>query len=196
MEVLNTKIYLKNIPYKNLVLIPSIPDGSCYFHSILQAFSSQYRSLDSYQEKLSFTKKVRKEFSDYIPKVYNKLSNGLLKELSISNASVTLEYMIKELNSTNPVNEIYQELISDVFCIDIYLIDLLIGDVYTLGAPTKNLYKNRKSIFLAYNRPKFGEIGHYETVGVIREGKIETFFEYYDPFTIIVRNRLFELVNE
>ena len=80
------------------------------------------------------------------------------------------------------------------FDIDIYLIDLEIGDIYTIGAPIKNLYKDRKSIFLSYKRPKIGEIGHYETIDVIRNNKIDTFFEHDDEFTLIVKKRFLEMV--
>lgn len=190
------RITLKNIPYKELVLIPSYSDGSCYFHSILQAFSTDYLNLKNYDEKNIFIKNVRSKLSEHLfvidsngKTIYENLSNGLLKELSSENKTVSLEYMEKELKSNNPVNEIYQELISNVFDIDIYIIDTHTEDVYMLGAPYENLYKNRNSIFISYQRPFLGEIGHYETLGIIRNGKVDTFFETNDEFTLLVKKR-------
>ena len=186
----------------NIIIIPSIPDGDCYFHSILGAYSKIYLDFKTSKERQFFCRHFRSLLAEELDKtdehgksIYSKLSGGNLYELSLEMKNLSLECLKQELNSNSPVNELYQELISNVFNIDIYLIDLTTGDIYSIGSPLELLYKNRNSIVLGYTRPKILDgIGHYETIGLFNNNKIETVFRYNDEFIISIKKRMLELI--
>ena len=67
---------------------------------------------------------------------------------------------MKELDSDRPVDNAYNEFISDQLNKDIYILDAVTQDVYMTGSDDNVLYKDRPSIVLMYLP------GHYELVGL------------------------------
>ena len=55
---------IENIPY-NLVILHSLPDGNCYFHSILRSFCINYIKGNNEIRK-NYCKKLRNYIAKYI----------------------------------------------------------------------------------------------------------------------------------
>ena len=164
----------------NLVKIPCPGDGSCYFHSILRGFCKGY--IDGNEDvRINYVKHLRKKLATILQNgdEYKKLYGGTLEEFGKTINEFSLNNIIKELLSDDYVNnEVYQELISNLFNIDIYIIDLIKKDIYMLACNDKYLYKNRNSIILGYSYSIDNELlNHYDIIGVKNEnGIINTFF--------------------
>lgn len=171
--------------FKNLVRIRVPGDGSCLFHSLAKSFYKPYirGNIDGkYFDRNRFVKQLRKDLADKLgkkvdpsnpesPTYYETVSNGELPEIAKSLPAYSLENLQKELNSDNPVDNIYNEFISNELNKDIYILDYTKQDIYMTGTDLNLLYKNRKSIVLLYLP------GHYELVGVEENGKIKTLFD-------------------
>lgn len=159
--------------------IHTIGDGSCYFHAILMAISLDYRESDA-SKRSKLAKQFRIAFSEILTDkdengvmLYNKLSRGKLEDYSKGVTSATLNNMIKELKSNNPVDNKYHELVSDELSKDIYIIDEITGNIYNLGSKSI-YYKNRDSILLLYNEL----MCHFELLSLEDEdGYIRTLFD-------------------
>lgn len=184
--------------YPNMVRIRTDPDGSCFFHAIAKAYFEPYiigKLNDKPLNRKEFVKKLRKDLSVKLkskvdptdpesPIYYDILSRGELREFSKSVPAYTLENMVKELNSNRPVDNVYNEFISDQLDKDIYILDMLKRDVYITGYDDEILYKNRPSIVLLYLP------GHYELVGLDDHGIIKTLFDPNHPFIETIRRRI------
>ena len=125
--------------YDNMVLINTIADGSCFFHAVIQSFYQPY--IQGYYsdkshplDRRSFVRNFRKELSETLDTSitfigndditwYDHLSRGNLKENSKDIEEYSLESMKKELDSDEPVNNLYLEFISELLELDIYIID-------------------------------------------------------------------------
>ena len=66
----------------NFKKINTIGDGSCFLHSILQAFSKKYIK-SSNNERRKIVRELRTNISKYLDEtnIYDKLSRGQLKEI-------------------------------------------------------------------------------------------------------------------
>ena len=185
--------------YPNLVRIRTIPDGSCLFHAIIKAFFKPYiigyldgKPLDRSQ----FVRDLRKELSELLDKpavggktYYQLLARGNLEAQANDKTNpmreASLEAMKEVLNSYEPVNELFDEFISNVLDKDIYMLDSKTKDIYM--HPDRNsglLYKNRQSIILLDLH------GHYELIGVMRSGKIYTHFDANDSLILSIKQRM------
>lgn len=195
------RVNLNSIEFDGeIVALNTYGDGNCYFHSILGAFCKKYIISNSYEQKLTYVSKLRYVLSNQLNspypgtslKYYDVISNGSLRENSEFITECSLEYMMRELNSNNPVGNIYQELISDCLNIDIYLIDITKGDIYFTACDYNNLYKNRNSIVIGYNDYCNDKIiNHYETIAVISDlGIPQTFFTFDHPFIQKLKDRI------
>lgn len=192
--------------YKNMFRKRVIGDGSCYFHSIIDSYFIPARTgwlhgknFDRYQFIASF----RRDLSNILDKprpgykgktYYETLSRGQLGSLSKSIVSsdvvVSLSGMKKDLLSGNPVNYIYHELVSDVLELDIYILSMKTRDVYIVDSDFELYYKNRKSIVLLYVP------GHFEVVGIERNGELMTYFGPDDPFIKTIQARIIQINDE
>lgn len=166
--------------------IPTLGDGSCFLHAVLRCIWSDYKDLST-SEKLRVVCEVRQELSDLIDKkgtdgtsYYDRLSRGELKDLSKSFSETQLEEMKRFLKSSEYFTHLYLEFISEVFEIDIYIIDYKSMNLYNHG-DNELFYKDRNSIAVGYDEKR----SHFEALEVeIRPGKFETFFE---PDSNIIR---------
>ena len=156
-----------------LTVIKVIGDGSCFFHSILRSFNKEYIESTSIENRIILVQEFRISVAEALENInlrsrlteYKTLGNGAYEEFSKNVESsegniYSLEALKKELKSSQPVNHIYIELISNYLNIDIYLISINTKDIYTTGTDLKLLYKNRNSIIILYSP------GHYDIIGI------------------------------
>ena len=100
----------------------------------------------------------------------------------------SLENMEKELDSSSPVSNIYNEFVSNSLNIDIYILDGIKKDVYMTGTEDRLLYKDRKSVILLYLP------GHYELIGLNRKDDyVQTIFSPENSIIQRIRERMSEL---
>ena len=190
----------ENFNYKNMYRIRIIGDGSCFFHALAESYCKPYREGINGKLKINkreFIRNLRKELSEKLkskidpldknsPIFYDTLSRGKLREMSKDMPIYKLENMVKELDSNLPVDNKFNEFISNVLEKDIYILDLENKDVYITGDDDDILYKNRDSIVIG-NLP-----GHYELIGIMKDNKIKTLFPYNHPFIEKIRLRMKE----
>lgn len=184
--------------YPNMVRLKVIADGSCFFHAIAKSYLNPYIMEElngEYFDRSKFIRELRRDLSIKLgakidpsnPKSlrpYDTLSRGELSNFSKTVKSYTLQNMQRELNSTNAVDNVYNEFISNELNKDIYILDMAKQDVYVTGSDDDILYKNRPSIVLLYLP------GHYELVGIDDGEDIKTLFDPNDEFIKAIRNRM------
>src|SRR5690242_2742108 len=85
--------------YPTAIVIPSIGDGSCFFHALVLAYCKVYRDGD-YNFKVNFVRDLRHQLSLALPEWYNRLSRGQLPSMSKDIPDYTLASMQSELNSS------------------------------------------------------------------------------------------------
>ena len=191
-------VYLKNIKYDGPVYkICTIGDGSCFFHALLRAFYSPYIQATSPQERSQSAHRLRLTLAGDLAKVnpqtgkrlYDTLGGGFYEEFSKAVPEYSLDAMVADLRSNNPVDTAYQELCATVFNCDIYIIDSQKGDVYPTAEYKNSLYKGRPSMFV------YGSPGHYEILAIPMKvsGVYACYLVADHPFTLAVSNRLKEL---
>lgn len=188
-------LQLKHIPSDDMSIIRTIGDGSCFFHSILRAYSKTYIETSDQKIRKQMARAFRDELAVKLEsKVGNKtyyetLARGELKEFSKQYKKASLSSMVAELKSSSSVDHIYMEMISDLLNIDIFTIDVKRGDLYPVGSDTDILYKGRNAVFVAYVE------GHYDCIGSFdKNGVCHTLFTDEHPFVMSVRNRMAHLV--
>ena len=177
----------------NLVIVPTIGDGNCYFHSVLRAFNTSYINAKSALERVNLARTFRNALADRLIEVdpltgsdyYSGLNNGNLEDFSKGVREYSKESLRRELLSSEPVDNIYQELISNAVNKDIYIIDAETKDMYNVGSTFGLYYKGRNSIIIYYTP------GHYEVVGVKRsDGSIDTIFTPEHELIQLCKDRL------
>jgi len=177
----------------NLVKIPTIADGSCYFHSVLRAFNTDYMKTTAVFDRINLARSFRNNLAIRLSEIdpitgqeyYDGLNNGNLADISKGVKEYSKEYLRKELLSSEPVDNIYQELLSNAINKDIYIIDMETMDMYNTGSAYTLYYKGRNSIVIAYSP------GHFETIGLKRsDGTINTVFTPEHPFIQACKERL------
>ena len=165
-----TNVEYENLNWKgpfenfNLIRIRTEQDGSCFFHSLAKAYFKPYitgKVEDSPFNRKEFIRDLRNDLSKKLAlkinpenskskTYYETLSNGELPKISEELPEYSLKNMQKDLNSSSPVSNIYNEFISNQLDLDIYILDLDKKDVYMTGTDDKLLYKNRKSVIILY----------------------------------------------
>ena len=177
-----------NFTYPGLVIIDVPGDGSCFFHALILSIYKPYQL--NKINKGKFVREFRKNLAYQLVEDYDKLANGKLRELSKEMPEISLDVMMKELDSSKPISNIYNEFISDLLNRDIYLLDYQKKDVYLTGSDLNILYKERKSTVLVINK------NHYQLVGIIKEnGSIKVGFKPDHPFILSIQNRIKELMH-
>ena len=193
--------------YPNLVRIRTITDGSCFFHAVSKAFFEPYitgtlngLSLD----RKEFVKKLRTDLSKKLgqkinpenpnsPRYYDILSRGELEEMSKDVPAFRLENLQNLLDSNRPVDNVFNEFVSNQLDKDIYILDGNKKDVYITGRDEDILYKDRPSIVILYIP------GHYELIGVKDDndnddGVITTLFSPDHSLIKAIKNRIIKLI--
>jgi hypothetical protein len=166
------------------VRFDTIGDGNCYFHAILSAIYKDYDKVD----KRSVVKDLRKELSEELEQKYNTLSRGQLSNMSKELDFLKLDTLKKHLASSLPVGNEFQELVSNIFDIDIYMFELARKDVLIMSGDDEILYKKRNSVVLISTG------NHYEIVGIPDDkGAYIKFFSHDHPFIKFIGSRIEEL---
>jgi hypothetical protein len=195
-------ISLKDIEYPGLIRITTIGDGSCFFHSVLRAFSKTYLELNTVQDRIAYSKILRNLLADSLMEIgsngkmlYDNLSKGNLREFSKYSPEYELGNLVSELKSSNPVDNVYHELISNKLNLDIYIINLTKGNIYTTGTDLSLIFKDRNSIFLGYIEPSGNVgVGNFEVIGLKIGERTVTLFKNNHPFTLYIRNKFIKVV--
>lgn len=179
--------------FNNIVVLPTIGDGNCFFHSVLRAFNSEYIKAKSLTDRVNMARTFRNALADRLEEIdplsgktyYAGLNNGELEKISGGIKEYGLLALQKELRSSAPVDNIYQELISNCLNKDIYIIDGTKKDMYQVGSAFPLYYKGRNSIIIFYIP------GHFEVVGLKhKDGTIDTFFTPEHPLIQACKERL------
>lgn len=177
----------------NVVVLPTLGDGNCFFHSVLRAFNTNYIKAKSISDRVNMARTFRNALADLLEEIdpltgksyYCGLNNGELEKIAGGVKEYSLGALQKELRSSAPVDNIYQELISNSLNKDIYIIDGTKKDMYHVGSAFSLYYKGRNSIIIFYIP------GHFEVVGIKHsDGSIDTLFTPEHPLIQSCRERL------
>ena len=189
----------KPFHFPNMVRIRTIGDGSCFFHAIVKSFYVPYQTgllNNKVFDRVSFVHRLRRDLSEKLSQpvnldqtsdfktYYETISRGQLPILAKEYPRYSEENMKKELIESSPVDNLYNEFISNVLQKDIYLLDFLKADVYMVGKDADILYKGRPSIVIL-TMP-----GHYELIGLQTNNGIQTMFDPNSDFITSIRNRI------
>ena len=189
--------------FPDMVRVGTYADGSCFFHSITLSYFAPYirgKTDGKALDRIAFVKQLREELSlkladkvepddDSSPSYYDIISRGELSSFGENVPNYSLKAMQSELASNQPVDNVYNEFISNILDKDIYLIDLLHQDVYVTGNDLDILFKGRDSIVILYIP------GHYELVGLRNSrGECSTLFKPTHPFITAIQKRLVEKI--
>jgi hypothetical protein len=206
-ELLNWSNEDDSFSYENLVRIRTPLDGSCFFHAIAKAMFIPYRTgiNKGYTvDRFEIIRNMRNELSLKLsapineedptsPMFYDVIFNGELRELAKRNPEYTLENLQKRMASPANVTDlkqlsIFMELISSVFDLDIYLIDLVEHKVIGKDnlANIDDLYADRPSIVIGYTP------SHCELLGVRDDNIIKTKFHHDSAFINTIRTHIKE----
>ena len=171
---------LRNCPDIKFNRLHTIGDGSCFLHSILQSFNEKYNTASTI-EKMKYVKKIRYFLAECLSEnnnqIYNSLSRNEIEEIAKYVPDLKIENMQRYLKSRNWLNIFFLELISNIFDIDIYIIDSHTKDLYKTG-DKEIYYKKRDSIIIYYIRD-----AHFESVSVTTEDGDFTLFSH-DSYVI------------
>jgi hypothetical protein len=188
----------KSFMYDNMVKINTPADGSCFFHAIAYACFIPYKTekIDGIAlNKSEFIKTLRKRLAEELStKIddntthYDSLSRGQLGVFSEGVEKYSLENMKKELKSNGPVDNVYNEFISNILNKDIYILSSQTQDVYVTGNDFDILYKGRESIVLLFSP------GHYDLIGLQEKDGIVTSFSPDHEFILAIRKRYLDLL--
>lgn len=188
--------------FPGLVRIRTETDGSCFFHAVVNSYFKPYmtsRINGRAMNRKSFIRSLRRDLAKKLSQQvdplndsltwYETISRGKLPQISQAIPKYSLEGLQKELDSNLPVDNIFNEFISDQLNKDIYILDMVKQDIYITGNDDDILYKNRDSIVILYLP------GHYELVGLENNGKLTTLFKHNHPLINAINERKDYLLN-
>lgn len=176
-------------------VISAIPDGSCMFHSILQAFNKTYNTLDNNGKKL-MVREFRNNLSDVLTEevdgeiIYNKLSRGELKEFSKFYPPASLKDMQRDLKNNTWGDFRFLELLSSILDLNIFIIDRTESDVYQTGDP-ELLYEDRDSIIILNTNNI-----HFDTLGLKTNRGLKTLFNKNDSVIKLILSKMYKGQNK
>lgn len=196
----------------NLVRIDTIGDRSCLFHAIANGFFVPYYTEVINGCKISrreIVKQMRKEFSEKLSSPisseknakthYEIINFGKTAEFPVSPDLPEYDYslvnMKKQLDSNNNIGYGYMEYISNILDKNIYILNEVDNDLYPfVKEDLLNLYKkNRSSLVLYYTTPNDNDsYDHYELVGIMNNGIIDTYFSPDHSFIKFLYNKVLE----
>ena len=189
------------IPGKRMIRVYTIPDGNCLFHAIANSYFEPYRKgilqgkpitqqeiVRSFRTDLAYLLK-QKSASNPSKTNYEMLGNGAVMSMSETLPCFSLGNMQKELMNNSPVDNLYNEHVSNCINKDIYILSADKQDVYMFGDDYRLLYKNRDSLVIIYLE------GHYEMIALQDQntGMERSLFPYNHPFINLIRKRMEQL---
>ena len=198
----------------NLVRIDTPGDGNCLFHSIANSFFVPYYSGMVNGNKITrieIIHQMRKEFAEKLstpvsskPNAkthYETINSGKTAEFPISpdlpEYDYSLSNMQKQLNGNNNIGYGYIEYISNMIDKNIYILNHSSNDLYPFEkTELLNIYKqNRPSIVVYYTTPDNNDsYDHYELVGIMNNGIIDTHFDSNHTFIKFLYNKILEKI--
>lgn len=162
----------------------SVPgDGSCFFHAILRGISNYYKTSSTPTIIPTITDFRRQLAARFTPDVYRKLSRGQLPNISKHLPQYSYQQMLDNL-LRGSVDNSYNEFVSNLLNIDLYLLDSSTQDVYITGDDGDIMIKDRPSLVLLVSK------GHYDLIGLETGTGIQTLFETNSAFITHIRNRV------
>lgn len=176
----------------DFVRIPAIGDGSCMFHSILQAFNKTYIS-SSVREKQKICRVFRKDLSNILSEkingkiCYNQLSRGGLKEISEFVPEASLQNMKRSLESTDWGDFRFIEMLSNILDLNVFIIDYNKKDLYYTGDTELFIKEDRDNIIIMNS----GNV-HFDTVGVKTNEGVRTLFSYHEDIVKKLLSKLYK----
>jgi len=164
------------IAFNSIYRIPCHGDGSCFFHAICTALIRNYIKWSEFRQK-QFVRDLRSDLAHYLPQVYNKLSRGTLHEFSREVKEYSLNYLVRELKSSEPVGNVYIEYLANEINRNILIIDGHKRDIYVLE--DIDLYiQDRPCVVLLYMS------GHYDLIGWRDGDRMCVQFAFNHPFIL------------
>ncbi len=176
-------------------------DGNCYFHAFAMAYIIPYKT-QNYKGKIirrvDLVRGLRKDLSLRLtakvnpedqnsPMVYETLGNGHVAEMGLTTKELSLETMIRHIDSDEWCGEEVQELVSNETNKNIFYINVREENVY-ITSDINILYKDRDSVVLLVYDNK-----HYDTCAVRnKHGEYITHFCFKHQFIQFLYNRLKE----
>lgn len=194
-----------NVPVNNMIAIHTIGDGSCLIHAILQAYHRPY--VLGQIDRRDFVRELRRSLSQQLSEPadlivnnltsssitvktwYQIINRGGLTKLSSDPGKVPddikqrmlLHNMQNELDSCQPLDNLYDDYLSKILNKNIFVIDLHTKSVkYNIDGDIL-LSPNRNCVVI------LDKNGHYETVGIKENDVISTYFHWNHPFIIQLR---------
>ena len=210
--------YYQKINWKNgfekweLIRVQTPSDGSCLFHAIANSFFVPYYTEIVDGKKITrkeIVKQLREEFSQKLSSPvssdsnskthYEIINSGKTAEFPVSADLPEYDYslanMQKQFNSKENIGYGYTECISNILNKNIYILNDIGNDLYPFEkTELLNIYKkNRPSIVVYYTTPNDKDIyDHYELVGIMNNGIIDTYFDSDHTFIKFLYNRVEE----
>jgi hypothetical protein len=202
------KIVWKN-GYENwdLIRINTASDGHCLFHAIANSFFVPYHTeiLEGNKiKRIEIVKQMRKRFSENLSSPissepnakthYEIINSGKTAEFPLCPDSLEYDFslnnMKKQLDSNKYIGYGYIEYISNILDKNIYILNDSNSDLYPYEkTELPNIYKkNRSSIVLYFS------FNHYELVGIMNNGIVDTYFDSDHTFIKFLYNRVLEKI--
>ena len=185
---------------ENVVRIGSISDGSCFVHSVLNAYLKVYQTNPDVKFRKEFVKNFRRDLSHTLrfpdpnnpDKIrYETAADGQFANLYAEQllglkfedvfgqkVDFSIEGLEKRFDSSDYLGDEVYSYVADLLNINVYVMRLTSKDLY----PHLNTGEGKKSIIIS------GNGYHFETIGVERNGLYQTFFESDDPLILKIRS--------
>tara|TARA_R110000824_G_scaffold136969_1_gene300999 strand:+ start:85 stop:651 length:567 start_codon:yes stop_codon:yes gene_type:complete len=178
---------VKGLPF-NFSPIPTVGDGSCFIHAVIQGFCPPYHKL-SQKEKMLLAKSVRNDLALTLQDdpIYKSLSRGEIEEISKNVKEMSKQYMQAYLVSGHWINMSFIELISNIFDINIIIVSNKTKDFYYSGDPEIYFKKRRESVFIYYY-----DNAHFETMAIETTDGHKTLFDSKSQIVKESMKRLFQ----
>ena len=182
---------------KPVVRIAAIGDGSCFFHAVLKSYYKEYANTTSYSKRSQIVQELRRDLaytlqlpdSEQPDKTfYQTANNGAWVELAhmqiggVDGAHLLRLEIDYSLEGMQKLFDSYEEVGSEVYA---FVAKMLGIDINILLATTSDLNLLASSVVKGIERYNIfisGNGCHYEVIGVIVNGLIETVFDYSDDF--------------
>ena len=179
------KVHGISYPLKRL---PTLGEGHCFIHAILQATYREYRRSCNHR-RIKLVKDYRRGLARRLSQVYDQYPEYaavVVDNIGPGELSFDKKSLMRHLASDDYLGEELIRFVSDQLDKDIYLLDLETHDIKAVGWDPATLYRGRPSIIIVYT------IEHYETVAVFSQstGQYETILSPDHPLIIELRSRV------
>lgn len=199
------KVTITWYPDEEVYRIACIGDGSCFFHAYLKGFMESYQNDNSYAFRSDFVRGFRDDLAILLAEedpsnpgliFYDTVADGSyprmakvqeemvvpLKDPWGEPLDYSLEGMYNLLNSSRDVGDEVYSYVSEIIGVGVYVVRGTIKDVFT----HISVGENTPSVII------MGNGRHYETIGVMRNGLLQTLFDSEDPFIKAIKAKAYK----